>query len=146
MFLEQQLAISEPGVVQLALVAGQSATGGYWRRNIGRLRTLGLIQATSLTKEGRELARPSSITTTQQLHDHVFTNLLEGAQRAILRVLIEAYPEALDADEVGRRAGLEPNGGYWRRCVGRLRSLGLITKRGPLTALPLLFLEEAMSA
>lgn len=46
-------------------------------------------------------------------------------------------------EEVGRRANLEPAGGYWRANLGRLRSLGLVSRRGPLQALPVLFLEGA---
>jgi len=131
-----------PDVVQLALVAGLSATGGYWRASIGRLRSLGLIDGTRLTDAGRMYAQAPDISTVDALHRHVYTNLLEGAQRQILRVLIEQYPAQLDADEVGRRAQLEPSGGYWRASVGRLRSLGLITKKGPLAALPVLFFED----
>jgi len=56
-------------------------------------------------------------------------------------VLIDAYPEALSPAELGRRANLEPAGGYWRQNIGRLRSLGLVTKKGPLAALPVLFAE-----
>lgn len=141
-FLEG-LGIPQPDVVQLALFAGQSASGGYWRANIGRVRTLGFIEGTQLTEAGRAAAAPASITTVDALHEHVLTNLLEGAQKQILRVLIEAYPEALPVEELGRRASLEPNGGYWRACIGRLRSLGLITKSQPIAALPVLFLEGA---
>ena len=141
-FLES-IGIEMPGVVQLALFAGQSATGGYWRANIGRCRSLGLIDGTRLTAEGRARAQPAEITTPEELHAHIATNLLNAPQRKIFEVLIAAYPEALSAEEVGIRAELEPNGGYWRANVGRLRSLGLITKKGPMAALPILFLEAA---
>ena len=141
-FLES-VGIEAPSAVQLAVFAGQSATGGYWRANIGRCRTLGLIEGTRLTAEGRARAQPAEITTPEELHAHIGTNLLNGPQRKILDVLIAAYPEALSAEEVGIRAELKPNGGYWRANVGRLRSLGLITKKGPMAALPLLFLEAA---
>lgn len=135
------VGVTAPHVVQLALFAGQSATGGYWRANIGRLRTLGLIEGTSLTAAGHAAARASDITTVEQLHDHVFTNLLRGAEKQILRVLIDVYPDALAPEMVGERAGLVPAGGYWRASVGRLRSLGLITKTAPMAAQPVLFLE-----
>lgn len=139
-FLES-VGVDYPDVVQLALFAGQSATGGYWRANIGRCRSLGLIEGTALTELGRTRAQPSTITTVDELHAHIMQNLLQGPQRKILQVLVEAYPTALSPEEVGRRAELEPNGGYWRANVGRLRSLKLITKKGPMAALPVLFLE-----
>lgn len=141
-FLEDTLGARVPNVVQLALFAGQSASGGYWRANIGRCRSLGLIEGTSLTEAGRAAAQPSTIQTAEQLHEHVFTNLLEGAQKPILKALIDAYPEGLSAEELGRRCNLEPVGGYWRANIGRLRSLGLVTKRGLIAALPVLFLER----
>jgi len=139
-FLES-IGVQQPDVVQLALFAGMSATGGYWRANIGRVRTLGLMQGAFLTDAGRAVAQPSDITTVEQLHQHVFNNLLTGPQRAILRVLIAAYPDGLSSEEVGQKANLEPGGGYWRANLGRLRSLRLVAKGSPLRALPVLFLE-----
>jgi hypothetical protein len=142
-FLEG-VGVRQPNVVQLALFAGMSATGGYWRANIGRLRTLGLIEVTSLTDAGRAVAREAEIQTVEQLHEHVLTNMLTGPQRTILRVLIDAYPNGLSPEELGKRASLEPVGGcYWRANLGRLRSLGLVSKRAPIQALPVLFLEGA---
>lgn len=141
-FLES-LGIGQPDVVQLALFAGQSATGGYWRANIGRLRVAGLIAGTQLTDQGRALAQPSEISNVEQLHAHVLTNLLEGKQRQVLQVLLDCYPDALTAEEVGERADVTPTGGYWRTIIGRLRSLGLVTRKGPIAALPVLFLEGA---
>jgi hypothetical protein len=141
-FLEG-VGVRQPNVVQLGLFAGMSATGGYWRANIGRLRTLGLIEGTSLSDAGRAVAREAEIQTVEQLHEHVLTNLLTGPQRTILRVLIDAYPDGLEAADLGQRAGLEPAGGYWRANLGRLRSLGLVSKRAPIQALPVLFLEGA---
>ena len=141
-FLEG-LGFQPPNVVQLALFAGQSATGGYWRANIGRLRTLGLIEGTALTPLGWEMSQPPAIHTADQLHRHVLDELLEGAQKPVLQVLLDVYPEALSAEELGSRAGFTPTGGYWRATIGRLRSLGLITKKGPIAALPVLFLEAA---
>lgn len=135
------LGITKPNVVQLALFAGQSAGGGYWRSNIGRLRTLGLMEGPSLTAAGRASARDLEIRSVEDLHRHVFTNVVKSPpQRAILKVLVDAYPQALEVDEVGKRANLEPAGGYWRSNLGRLRSLGLVSKRGPIQALPVLFL------
>lgn len=142
-FLEER-GITRPDVVQLALLARQSSGGGYWRSNIGKLRTLGLIDGTSLTDAGRALAQAPEITTSRELQDHVM-GLLSGAQKAVLEALIEIYPGSLEAEDLARKVGLEAAGGYWRSCIGRLRTLQLITKRGPLAALPVLFIEEAVA-
>jgi hypothetical protein len=131
-----------PTAEQLAIVAGIQHGSGYWRAQIGALRTAGLLELTRLTDSGRERARPIAISSPADLQAFVFGRL-SSAQRKILEVLIEVYPQALDAADLAERAGIGYGSGYWRAQLGRLRTMALVTKSGPVAALPVLFLEAA---
>lgn len=133
--------------VAVAFVAGYTAGGGAFQNPRGRLRALGLIRYTEgrleLTDEGRAAARPpaAALTATE-----VQTRVLErlpGPEQRILRVLLEAFPAAVENDELARRAGYEPGGGAFQNPRGRLRSLGLVDypERGKVRAAEVLFLE-----
>lgn len=137
----EQLGIPAPDATQLGLWAGIAANGGYWRAVIGWLRSRGYVEGTSLTDTGRAAAQPSAIQTVEDMHRYAIEDLAEGKQRDVLRALIEAYPKKLDLEEIRAKADVDPNGGYWRATIGRLRSLGLATRGTPIGAAPILFLE-----
>jgi hypothetical protein len=56
------------------------------------------------------------------------------AEREVLRVVVEAYPQALTADAIASRTNppYQPTGGGFRGAVSKLRTLGLIEGRGEL--------------
>ena len=74
-----------------------------------------------------------------RLSDAALQTLDRAAERAVLKVLTDAYPQALTAEEVAERAGYEAAGGGFRNALGKLRTLELITGRGELRASEELF-------
>lgn len=138
LFLEQ-VGFRTPSVPQLALTAGLSPNGGYWRQLVGRLRSLGLMSGTSLTDAGRAIAsHPKGAGTAEGVQAVVRGVLPSSTHQRVFDALIAAYPRGLDAGDP-----CLPQGGYGRQVVGRLRSLGIAGKGWPLTAAPFLFLEDA---
>ena len=61
------------------------------------------------------------------------------AERLILETLTQAYPGALNKEEVAAKAGYEANGGGFNNALGRLRTLELVQGRGELRASENLF-------
>ena len=139
LFLEG-VGFRSPGVPQLALTAGLSPTGGYWRQIIGRLRSAGFVEprGTSLTPAGRAQAVGEALGGAEDVQARVRDVLPSSTHKAVYDALLAAYPEGLNQD-----ADVLPKGGYGRQIVGRLRSLGIAGKGWPLTAAPFLFLEDA---
>ena len=130
---------------QLALIAGVSHKSSGYANNLGALRSNGLITKggpVALTEAGRELAvMPPTLPTTEELQQAVMLRLT-APQARILQILIEAFPADVGRDELAERAQTSPTSSGYANNLGRLRSLGLISKSGPITAQPVLFLEE----
>ncbi len=132
----------------MALLADQSPTSGGYFNNLGRLRTLGLIQyptpsVVALTDAGRASAKAGDIpTTNEELHAQLFQKL-SGSQGEILRKLIAAYPRDMAKNDLAEKAGQSPTSGGYFNNLGRLRSLGLIDYPTPgrVVANRVLFLE-----
>jgi hypothetical protein len=131
----------------VAFLAGYTVGGGAFNNPRGRLHTSGLIEyrggRLALTETGRRIARaPEAALTAAELQRRVLERL-PGPEGKILQVLIEAYPDSVENDDLARRAGYEPGGGAFNNPKGRLRTLGLIDypERGRVVALPVLFLE-----
>lgn len=132
---------------QIAILSEQRPTSGGYFNSLGGLRTAGMITyptpgMVALTDNGRSLAKPSDIPrTSEQLQEMLFRKLSK-AQIAILKILIEIYPEQISKDELAERAGLKSTSGGYFNNLGRLRSLKLIDYPTPgfAQALPVLFL------
>ncbi|MBL8753673.1 MAG: DUF87 domain-containing protein [Planctomycetes bacterium] len=117
----------------VAFLAGYTVGGGAFNNPRGRLNTRGLIEYRggnlALTDAGRAAAAvPSEVLTSAELHERVLARL-PGPEARILRVLLVAYPDDVENDELARAAGYEPGGGAFNNPRGRLRSLGLVTTR-----------------
>lgn len=132
---------------QVALLADQSPTSGGYFNNIGALRTAGMIEyptpgMVTITDKGRGQAKPAQIPgNTGELHEQLFKKL-SASQVAILKMLIEIYPEPISKAELADRSGQSPTSGGYFNNLGRLRSLKLIDYPTPgiVAALPVLFL------
>lgn len=144
------VGIQPASKTQVALFVGHSPTSGGYANNLGRLRSVGLIDyphpgTVELTSEGRSRARPPDIPpTTEALHGQVM-GLVSRSQAAILELLIWAYPEAISKQEIAERIGASPTSGGFANNLGRLRSLGLINypRAGYAGAESVLFLKGA---
>jgi hypothetical protein len=146
----RSVGIAPANRVQLAGFAGQSPTGGGYANNLGRLRTLGLIdypgpKLVALTDAGQVTAHPPDVPPTSEALQEQVCGMLSGSQVAILRVLIAAYPQDVGRRELAARVGQSATGGGFANNLGRLRTLGWIDypQPGSVVALPVLFLERA---
>lgn len=147
-WLEATTGVLEHEETAVAFLAGYTVGGGAFNNPRGALRTKGLITypgsgRIALTDEGRAVSRPPAVAATPDEMQARVLERLDGPGQKLLRVLLEAYPEAVANDELARRAGYEPGGGAFNNPRGRLKTLGLVTypERGLVKASPFLFLE-----
>lgn len=126
-----------------AFFAGYTVNG-HFNNTLGKMRSSGLIDYPqggylALTPEGSAQAKPDlhPIKTLEQLHD-VWRAKFSGIKLKMLNVAIDHYPTALDKVRFADEANYEISG-HFNNMLGSLRSMGLITKRGPIKATELLF-------
>ena len=129
--------------VQVAILSGYAPNGGGFNNYLGALRTRGLIEGSgerlAITEAGTEaLGSWEPLPRGSALIDY-WRARLGKAERLILEVLTECYPEALIKEEVAAKAGYEANGGGFNNALGRLRTLELVQGRGEIRASDNLF-------
>lgn len=131
-WLEQGVGLSPVVKKQVALMAGQSPTSGGFFNNLGALRSAGLIEypspgSVALTDAGRNAVDDNADvpTSSEQLQQQVIA-MVSGSQAAILRELIDIYPDAIAKGDLAQRVGQSPTSGGYFNNLGRLRSLGMI--------------------
>lgn len=140
------IGVPTPRRSPLGAVARSSPKSSGFERNLSTLRTNGLIDypdrgRVALTGAGRRLAAPVTVTpTVEALHEAIYA-MVSRPQAELLRVLVEAYPEALHRDELAERAGVSAASSGFERNVSTLRSFELIDypARGYVVALEVLF-------
>lgn len=142
------VGIAQPSKVAVAFIAGYRPGGGAFQNPLGKLRGLGLIDygagTVYLTDAGRGHAQfPDTPPSVEALHRLVLDRL-DGPERRILEPLLACYPVGLSKEQLAEASGYSQGGGAFQNPLGRLRSLQLVSKRGPIAALPVLFLEGAM--
>jgi hypothetical protein len=141
-----ELRISPMHKSQLAAFAGQSPTSSGYANNLGRLRSLGLIDyihgKVVLTASGQERAMPPQIPPTSEAIQERVYGLLSNAQARILRELVALYPDDVSKADLAVAAEQSPSSSGYANNLGRLRTLGFIDypRPGRVTATPLLFL------
>lgn len=138
--------VAQPTRTQLALWCDVSPTSGGYFNNLGALRTAGLIDYPSggtvtLTDAGRAAAQPAEPQTTEQMQAALCAKV-GNAKAAILRALIDVYPDDISRDDLAERIGVSNTSGGYFNNLGALRTLGVIDYPGPgrVVALPVLFL------
>ena len=97
----------------------------------------------ALTPEGRALADiPEQPPTLAALHDR-WCAVVTAPQAAILRRVIDLYPDATSKNELAECIGVSPTSGGYFNNLGRLRTLGAIAypRPGAVVATGLLFPE-----
>lgn len=142
------IGIAEPSQVGVAFLAGYTWGGGGFNNPRGRLHREGLVdyrpdQRIRMTDAGRAAAsQPDAPLTVEAMHARVLERL-PNPERRILQPLLDAYPEAMDADALAAAAGYAAGSGGFNNPRGRLRTLGLIDypEPGKVCAEPILFLE-----
>src|SRR6185437_9492708 len=117
---------------QVGFVANYKPRGGSWDTYKSRLKSAGLIEylpggRLRLTEEGIAAARPPSVAPTQDQSHEAVRGLLDTPLLKLLNPLLDVYPDSLDAEAWGDRAGYQPQGGSWDTYKSRLKGLDLIT-------------------
>jgi hypothetical protein len=127
---------------QIGVRAGLSSRSGTFSTYISRARGEGWLEGSGelrITRGGlAALGNYEPLPTGDALAEHWLNELGGGASR-ILRVLIVAYPKALEASVIGERAEISHKSGTYSTYVSRLRGLELISGRGELRASEELF-------
>lgn len=123
---------------QVAVLAGYAVNGGGFNNAISALRTVGFITRSGdnldITDTGLEaLGGFDPLPTGVALLEH-WLRQLGKAERETLRVIANAWPEALSKDEVAAQAGYAADGGGFNNAISRLRTLELVAGRGDLKA------------
>lgn len=124
---------------QVAVLTGYAQGGGGFRNGLGRLRSLGFIspageEPIKATAEGSAYAQALGVEPLPRgraLLDYWMRQLRKKAEREVLEVLYEAYPDSLTPEEVAERtpSGYAPGGGGFRNALGKLRTLELVHGR-----------------
>jgi len=107
--------------------------GGSYGTNLGFLRSNGYLEGFHLTELGLATAR-ISITGLEG----ALAALPDEPKRKIVRTVVE-HGQPLTRDELAERLGIHPNGGSYGTNLGWLRTMGIITERGPIAATEGLF-------
>jgi uncharacterized protein len=125
---------------KLALLTRYAHNGGAFNNPLGRLRSMGLVEGGSdcirITDAGNGLIpHVEPLPTGEALVQHWLDDLA-GPEAVIFKALLE-HGEAPNKEELAARCvnsqgqPYEPNGGAFNNPLGRLRTLGLITKGWP---------------
>jgi hypothetical protein len=130
----------------VAVWSAASPTSSAYGNNLGRLRTMGLIDYPSggqvaLTDAGRQRVRNVvRIVSAQDLLE-AWCKRLSGPQSLILRRLVQVYPNAIARETLASVTGASATSSAYGNNLGHLRSLGLIDypRPGQVAATRLLF-------
>lgn len=141
------MGIRQPSKEQLALWSEVSPTSGGYFNNLGALRSAGLIEYPSggqvqLTDAGGKAAQQTDPLTVEEMQESLCRKV-GLSKAAIVRALIDIYPESITKDELAEKIGVSPTSGGYFNNLGALRTLGVIDYPSPgsAAALPVLFLE-----
>lgn len=142
------LARQYPGTLtrpQLATMAKLKRTGGTFSTYWSRVTTAGLVEERggqiSATEAGLKFAgvdEPNPMTAAE-MRD-MWVERFTGGARRMLELLLDAWPAAIDKDDLADAAGITKTGGTFSTYLSRLRSNGLIELNGgPIRASDSLF-------
>ena len=127
----EALGVNELAKSHVGVFSNQSPTSSGLDKNFSTLRAAGLIEylegsRVRLTAAGREAAGPAETPASlRDLHGAWYAKI-SGPQRRMLEVLIDAYPEELDKDELAQGTDQSPTSSGFDKNCSTLRSLGLV--------------------
>lgn len=135
---------------QVAILTGYSHKSGGYRNALSKLRSAGYIDGrgdvTATSVGVAALGEYDPLPTGAELRRWWSENQLGKAERAILDVLSERYPDTVDVAEIADATGYSPTSGGFRNALSRLRSLELAAGRGSLTMSDTLASDPGASA
>ena len=129
--------------------SGYSPNSGGFKNNLGKLRSMGLIDYPSkgnvaFTESGRDQSvNDNPITCLADLHNSWLNIIKSKSRKQIVAELINAYPDALSRSDLANRLVKSPDSGGYKNNLGKLRTLGAIEypQSGYVRASSLLFPE-----
>lgn len=144
----EKLGMLPSDKTQIAFLSDQSPSSSGYANNLSALRTRGLISypssgTLSLTLEGRAFAQDSEMPVlNEDLHEQIYRKL-SSSQVAILKVVINRYPNSISKTELAEAAGVSWNSSGYANNLSKLRTLKLIDypSSGEVVAQKLLFIE-----
>jgi hypothetical protein len=115
---------------QIALLSGYSIKSSSLANSLGKLRSAGYVTKSGdpvqATAEGVEaLGAYEPLPAGQSLYDW-WAGRLSRAERAVLDVLANAWPEPVDRDTLAERSGYSATSSSLANALGKLRSLELV--------------------
>jgi Helicase HerA, central domain len=128
---------------QVAILTAYAVNGGGFNNAISALRTAGYLTGSGdrldITDSGLEaLGGFDPLPTGAALLDH-WLGQLGKAEREALRVVADAWPDALTKEDIASQAGYAADGGGFNNALSRLRTLELVSGRGEIKASDELF-------
>jgi hypothetical protein len=142
------IGVGRPTRVQVAVVAGYTASGGTFMRYVSSLSGEGKIVypdsgTLELTRAGWDAARaPDTPASLERLHA-IALAVIDAPHRKIMHVLLRAGGRPVGRTEVAEQSGYEATGGTFMRYVSHLSGLGLVVypRKTTVAAAPILFPE-----
>lgn len=119
----------EPTRERIARWLGIHPNGGRYGTDLAALRGGGLLEGCQLTPAGRSLVLPMSTGPEAAL-----AALPDEAMRRMMATIAKANGTPFTRETLAAALGIHPNGGRYNTGLGRLRQMGLISERGPITA------------
>jgi hypothetical protein len=146
----ETIGIHEADKDQLAFLADQSPSSSSYQHNLGKLRSLQLLDYAGsrralLLPGGRAIARATAAPRSDaELHEMICAKL-PPAQQRILRVLLGHRTDAVSKADLAEIVAMSATSSSYQHHLGRMRSLGLIDypANGLVCAQPVLFLEKS---
>jgi hypothetical protein len=119
----------------LAALASVSASSGGFRNNLGRLRSLALIdypmpEFVAMTENGRGKAPQVDPPASAEEMLGRCKAFFSSSQAAILDALAKAFPEAMEREELATAVDVSETSGGFRNNLGALRTAGMIDYPG----------------
>ena len=132
----------------VAARAGASPRSSAYTNNVSRMSVMGLVTYPqkghiALTDDGSQRARfPDSPVTQSELQDG-WLRIVSRPQAALLRVLLDIYPESISREELAQRANVSNTSSAFTNNVSRLSTLNALIYpgKGYVKASALLFPE-----
>ena len=119
-----------------AMCEVSSTSGGYFN-NLGKLRSLGLIDYRNsevyLTDAGISAAPSVQAPISEEEIIQRCKSVLSSSQAAILDELVRIHPRSIAKDELAERLGVSPTSGGYFNNLGFMRTAGMIDYPAPGT-------------